>query len=362
VIGIVVGIFFFRAVLVHLGPTAGGIIAGAVNAVQIQLMNYVYGHVSTFLNEYENHRTPSEFENGLIAKNFLFKFVNSYNALFYYAFFKQYEKDSNLTCNYSRDPSGTVNCLSELKTQLGVIFGLNIVLNNAVEILTPMFFNWWTARENAAFDKGKEVVKTRPEEEYELSAYESTFEDFDELVIQYGYVCLFVVAFPLAPLLALINNYVEIRLDAKKLSLLCRRPFPAGAGSIGTWYDMLQVISFISVITNGLICVFFTDIIGGSYSVSSSIWAFLVAEHIIMGIKFGLANIVDDEPLKMRLHVQRQEYLVDVLINGRDEEDDDDDSANRHYDDDKLNRFTFADVPEKPTDTALAYSHDNLVQ
>jgi len=39
---------------------------------------------------------------------------------------------------------------------------------------------------------------------------------FEFPVIQYGFVTLFVSAFPLAPLLALINNVFEIRLDAYK--------------------------------------------------------------------------------------------------------------------------------------------------
>ena len=38
-------------------------------------------------------------------------------------------------------------------------------------------------------------------------------------VVQYGFVTLFVAAFPLAPLLALINNVFEIRLDAYKVRI-----------------------------------------------------------------------------------------------------------------------------------------------
>ncbi len=37
------------------------------------------------------------------------------------------------------------------------------------------------------------------------------------LVIQYGFVTIFVSAFPLAPFFAWINNFFELRLDAKKL-------------------------------------------------------------------------------------------------------------------------------------------------
>ena len=42
-------------------------------------------------------------------------------------------------------------------------------------------------------------------------------DEYLELAIQYGFITLFVAAFPLAPLCALINNLFEIRLDARKV-------------------------------------------------------------------------------------------------------------------------------------------------
>ena len=39
-------------------------------------------------------------------------------------------------------------------------------------------------------------------------------------VIQYGFVTLFVAAFPLGPYFALINNLLEIRLDAYKFMVV----------------------------------------------------------------------------------------------------------------------------------------------
>lgn len=53
-------------------------------------------------------------------------------------------------------------------------------------------------------------------------------------MIQFGYVTLFVVAFPLAPMLAFVSNYVELRVDCFKLYKNCTRPDPAGAEDIGT--------------------------------------------------------------------------------------------------------------------------------
>lgn len=43
------------------------------------------------------------------------------------------------------------------------------------------------------------------------------FYEYLEMVIQYGFITIFVAAFPLAPLFALFNNVFELRLDAKKL-------------------------------------------------------------------------------------------------------------------------------------------------
>lgn len=51
-------------------------------------------------------------------------------------------------------------------------------------------------------------------------------DDYMELLLQYGYLSCFAVAFPLAPLLAFLNNLFEGRVDRLKLST-CRRPLPS---------------------------------------------------------------------------------------------------------------------------------------
>jgi len=52
-------------------------------------------------------------------------------------------------------------------------------------------------------------------------------------VVQYGFVTIFVAAFPLAPLFALINNIIEIRLDAYKYVTQYKRPVAQRAQDIG---------------------------------------------------------------------------------------------------------------------------------
>lgn len=51
--------------------------------------------------------------------------------------------------------------------------------------------------------------------------------------MQFSFTTIFVAAFPLAPLLAFINNIFEIRLDAIKMVRLERRIVPRKTNDIG---------------------------------------------------------------------------------------------------------------------------------
>src|SRR5690554_3240474 len=89
VVGIVAGIYVLRIVMARTDKTMGSVIASVLNAVQIQVMNFAYGVVADALTDRENHRTDTQYEDSLIAKLFLFQFVNSYASLFYVAFVQQ---------------------------------------------------------------------------------------------------------------------------------------------------------------------------------------------------------------------------------------------------------------------------------
>lgn len=70
------------------------------------------------------------------------------------------------------------------------------------------------------------------------------------LVIQFGFITLFVASCPLAPLLALCNNIMEIRVDAWKFTTQFRRPVAAKARNIGAWEEILNSVAVLSVVTN----------------------------------------------------------------------------------------------------------------
>lgn len=78
----------------------------------------------------------------------------------------------------------------------------------------------------------------------------SLFPEYLEMILQYGFVTIFVAAFPLAPLFALLNNVLEMRFDAKKLITCYRRPVGQRVKDIGIWYGIMDTLGKLAVITN----------------------------------------------------------------------------------------------------------------
>ena len=62
--------------------------------VQIQVLNILTAKIASILTAYENHRTDIEYEDALIAKTFIFQFVNSFAALVYVAFVRENVKST----------------------------------------------------------------------------------------------------------------------------------------------------------------------------------------------------------------------------------------------------------------------------
>jgi anoctamin-10 len=57
------------------------------------------------------------------------------------------------------------------------------------------------------------------------------------MVTQFGYVVLYSTIWPLAPVTALINNWLELRSDAFKVTTHTRRPIPVRSDTIGPWLE-----------------------------------------------------------------------------------------------------------------------------
>lgn len=83
-----------------------------------------------------------------------------------------------------------------------------------------------------------------------LLEYNSTYEDYLEMYIQFGYVVLFASVAPLAAITALVNNIIEIRLDAFKLCKMYKRPLAKRAKNTGAWLLAFETLLVMSIITN----------------------------------------------------------------------------------------------------------------
>lgn len=69
------------------------------------------------------------------------------------------------------------------------------------------------------------------------------FQDYSDMVIQIGLVTFFSTVFPLAPLIAFINNVLLIRVHAYKICYTRQRPVSHKISGIGVWEDVLQIMS-----------------------------------------------------------------------------------------------------------------------
>ncbi|GFS49685.1 anoctamin-1 [Trichonephila inaurata madagascariensis] len=237
--------------------------AALLNLVCIMIFNQFYTYMATYLTELELHRTQTEFDDSLTLKMFLLQFVNYYSSIFYIAFFKGklvgHPGDYNLLFGYRQEECGTGGCLTELAIQLAIIMVGKQALNNLMEILWPWMI--WLYQKRLIKKHGKHT--TRWEEDYALAEWGPThlFFEYLEMILQFGFVTIFVAAFPLAPLFALLNNILEIRLDARKLVCSYRRPVGVRVQNIGIWYRILDSIGKLAVLTNGIIIAFTSDMI-----------------------------------------------------------------------------------------------------
>ncbi|CAH1112019.1 unnamed protein product [Psylliodes chrysocephalus] len=245
--------------------------AAVMNLIIIMFLTRFYHRLAIYLTNLESPRTQTEYENSYTFKIFFFEFMNFYSSLIYIAFFKgrffDYPGDAeSRQSEFLRvkldicDPAG---CLSELCIQLAIIMIGKQIFNNFVELFNPAFYNWWRMRAHKSNTKDLTRPHTRWEEDYHLQdpGRLALFDEYLEMILQYGFVTLFVAAFPLAPLCALLNNIAEIRLDAYKMVTQARRPLAERVEDIGAWYGILRAITYAAVVSNGFVIAYTSDFI-----------------------------------------------------------------------------------------------------
>ncbi|XP_053362770.1 anoctamin-7 [Clarias gariepinus] len=249
-------------------------ITGSVlNLVVIMLLSKVYTRLAQILTRWEMHRTQTKYEDAFILKVFIFQFVNFYSSPVYIAFFKGkfvgYPGNYNTLFGTRNEDCGASGCLIELAQELLVIMVGKQLINNVQEFVLPKLRAWWQKRKLHPAHKEKgandEDSMAPWETDYSLLVCEGLFDEYLEMVLQFGFITIFVAACPLAPVFALVNNWVEVRLDAQKFVCEYRRPVAQRAQDIGIWFAILEVITYLAVISNAFLIAFTSDFLPRLY-------------------------------------------------------------------------------------------------
>ncbi|XP_016840084.1 anoctamin-8 isoform X4 [Nasonia vitripennis] len=318
-------------------------------AVVIALMDEAYFKVAVWLNDMENYRLDTEYENHLIYKVALFQFVNSFLSLFYIAFYIQDQE--------------------RLKEQLAALLIARQVIGNLKESAVPylieqlrlarLSFELFGALSPSEArsppgevpSEEKEAAETNNEEDKEHKAkqprnvsqaelesslyrvghptnsllsdvafkrkkcsnlqYDGAFSEHLEMLSQLGYVCLFSSAFPLAAFAALLGNLLELRGDAFKLCFVLQRPFGRRVSNIGTWQNAMEAMGLVAILVNcaliglsGQVQRMFPEM-----SATQTILLIVALEHIMLAIRFVIICAIPDIPSWVATEMAKVEFL-----------------------------------------------------
>ena len=273
--------------------TAVKIISGVINGITVFIFDQIFEKLAGYLNIVENHRTDYSYQTCLIIKTSLFEliFVNSFASLFYLAFYRP-RVFPNIYLQYGSKRE------EDVQLQLLILFLIQILLERFFEIaISGCKKNYRKSKTcvdiaqkaiavNKAASAGREgggaggaggaankttaqsksaqfnsfINGLSPHEQAILKdTYESTLCDISEMVIQCGYINLLVLCFPLTPLLALINNIIEMKIDGLMLPYDTKRLIPIKSYGIGVSIKCLGLIAIISVFTNVPLVTFRTE-------------------------------------------------------------------------------------------------------
>ena len=145
----------------------------------------------------------------------------------------------------------------------------------------------------------------------------ATFYEYNELVIQYGYVLMFSIVLPIAPLLALANNLIEVRTDAFKLLFVARRIPAQAARDIGPWRVAIKALSYAAILVNLLYLMVTTDFFEQlavhlpMLRAELAQWVcVLVAVKVLIFARALIDICVPDVPDRVKVSVAREKYLA----------------------------------------------------
>ncbi|KAF8309277.1 DUF590-domain-containing protein [Clavulina sp. PMI_390] len=324
-IALMTSIFVFEAFVTQLYTGPGHQHIGlAPTVLFILLVPRLLGFYHVYavrLTEWENHPRQSSYDRSLALKTFALASIVAYgglalSAFVYVPFGGQIMRnvqaylsgpEGKTTTIFKVDHSGAQGSSlidsmkgDRLKNQVFAFTVTNQVINFVQEVVVP-----WVSegianvREKGVRGKKKRVgwedeksrdgsapVMTNEDRllvenargEAGLPDYE-LYGDYNEMIMQFGYVAVWSTCWPLAPVMALINNWIELRSDAFKIAKLGRRPLPSRTDSIGAWLNALSFITWLSALINAALIFLFNPSFGTFAHHNHNITTTLISPH-----------------------------------------------------------------------------------
>ncbi|XP_078402256.1 anoctamin-7-like [Cetorhinus maximus] len=301
------------------------VVASLLNVVSIITLGKVYHIIAIKMTDWENHRTQTNYNDALILKLFAFHFANSYSSLFYIAFLRKNNQKffQLLGLTDFEDNCGVLNnCMSELGVQVVIL----MIFKLFPKLLKDVFIPWLRKTKNRICSRIKITLSSKNAMQLTVDDFiikeskkpdlgDFTLEEYTEKIIQYGYQMLFSISFPLAPLLFFITILCDIRVDAKRLLWICKRPIAFMAQDIGQWLTILDLINGVAVVTNACVIAFNTDF-ARERPFHEQLIILIVIEHIVFVVKFLLSTIIPDVPQHILLAIRKEKYQVATKMKG----------------------------------------------
>lgn len=239
------------------------IVPSLLNVFQIKIFNEIYSFVATQTNIFENHRLRKTYENSMIIKLFSFTFVNTFNSFFIISFMKGKSSAVYLSDCISGTSNNQLKCFSELGSQVKMIFIVSF-FTNFLEIVIPQLrqiliqnTNRLEFREYSWGKVDRLILAEARKETYERGIdLDGTLGDYMSLILEYSFLLLFGISFPMAFPLALLSDIAQTHIDKFKFFYLMRRPVPKSARNIGTWNNILNVVNYAGIFVSSAIVVY----------------------------------------------------------------------------------------------------------
>ncbi|KAL9102088.1 MAG: hypothetical protein Q9163_002737 [Psora crenata] len=324
----------------------------------IPTLSTVLTKLASRLTDYENYETTDSHESAMTQKIFVLNFITSYLPIFLTAFvyvpFGSFivpyldvfqltakpfaENEKQLTT----PKSGFEINPGRLRKQVIYFTVTAQIVSFAMETIVPYvkrrgFREYQEMKSKRAARKGGATpniaANDAPEEaeflarvrsEAELDVYDVT-ADLREMVVQFGYLALFSVVWPLTACSFIINNWIELRSDAVKICVQMQRPTPHRADSIGPWLDSLGFLAWLgSITTAALVYMFSNDGLGPDGTPADiKAWALLLtiffSEHLYLLIRWAVRLAISkiDSPGMQKERADRfqvrKRYLQEFL-------------------------------------------------